>query len=281
MTEPPMIELVNVRFRYREDQPWAVNGVTLRIKPGECLGIAGANGSGKTTLALLLAGLAEPQRGQVKVDGRTTRAWPAGTVAREIGLAFQNPDQQIFSPTVEREIAYGPEQIGVEHSHATDAVERAIQAFDLQELRDTPPATLGLSDRRRVALASVWSMETPVLILDEPNWGLDSLERKRLGRALAKARRAGRSLILITHDMRLVLEHTQRLVVLDDGRVIADGPTAAVLVGENGSGRSGLGIPPALELIARVGRSGRNPAGTSVAAICSELADQLGGRGSP
>lgn len=271
----PTLETHELRYRYHPDREWAVNRVTLRIEPGQAIGLAGPNGSGKTTLAMLLAGLIMPQGGEVRIDDRSTEDWPPGSISRTVGLAFQNPDEQIFSATVAQELAYGPEQIGLGADMVSELVHRALRQFGLRELENVPPATLGFGLRRKVALASIWAMDTPVLILDEPNWGLDGLDWEQVSGALDAARQAGRTVILITHDMRLMRDQTERLIVLSDGQVVTDDSTALLLSDPGRARRLGLRVPFGFELVERLGREELMGVAGSTDRLCEELAQLL------
>lgn len=276
MPEPPEIRLEQVRYRYRPDRRWALDGVSLTMEPGAALAVAGANGSGKTTLVHLIAGLLQPEQGVVTLDGRPTGEFPAGLVARSVGLVFQNPDDQIFCSTVEAEVAYGPERIGLERTQVQVQVTRALDRFELSALRDVPPAALPFHYRRRVSLAAVWAMDTPVLIVDEPSWGLDMRETGRLTDTLNSARAQGKTIVVVSHDTRLLLETCSRMVIMDRGRVAADGSPQDLWAAPERAAARGVSVPAALELAARLGLAGQMAGIPTVEALCAAITGRLG-----
>ena len=186
----------------------------------------GPNGGGKSTLARHLNGLLRPQAGSVAINGRTAAGRPVGDLAREVGYVSQNPDHQIFAPTVREEVAFGPRNLGLKGDALARRVDEALAAFDLEALAGTPPAVLGYGQRRLITVASVWAMQPPIWVLDEPTTGLDARFTARLMACLQELHRAGATILLITHDLRSVAEAVQRVVVIDAGRVAVDGPPA-------------------------------------------------------
>jgi energy-coupling factor transporter ATP-binding protein EcfA2 len=220
--DDPAIRLADVSFIYPTGQA-ALNEISLEIPPGQFVALAGANGAGKTTLAKLLIGLLRPSEGSVYALGET-QGQPVGQIARRVGFAFQNPEQQIFNPTVWDEVAYGPRNLGLDDEALGGAVAEALDLLGLSALADHPPAALSFSARRMVALASIAAMNTPILVLDEPTVGLDARGWARVADWLSRAHRAGKTILLITHDMELVAERAERMLVLQRGQLIADGP---------------------------------------------------------
>jgi len=216
-----VISVEGVTFVY-ENGVQALNGVNLRVSKGEYLAIVGGNGSGKTTLAKTFNGLLRPTRGAVRIDGRPTSGMRVAEIARVVGYAFQNPDHQLFCSTVEEEVRFGPTNLGFPEAAISAKAESAIASMELEDLRKSPPLSLRLGERRRVSIASVLSMDTEVLILDEPTTGLDAEESAELMEKLRLLNEEGRTIILITHDMKLVAEHARRVVVMSGGRVALD-----------------------------------------------------------
>ena len=208
--------------------PWALRDVSLSVQPGEFLALVGRNGSGKSTLARCLNGLLRPTRGIVRVGGSDARPTPVGLLAREVGYVFQNPDHQLFLPSVRREIAWGPTNLGLSEADVRDTTEMMLERFGLQEVADRHPALIGRGLRRMTALAAVAALRPQVLILDEPTGGLDQRLTTNLLSILQQERThggtgVGTALILITHDMALVAQHASRMLVLHDGALLADG----------------------------------------------------------
>ena len=255
MTESILVEVTDLQFSYGDEAP-ALRGVNFSISPGEFVALAGANGSGKTTLAKHFNGLLRPDRGEVRVAGRDARGRPIGELAQTVGYVFQNPDHQIFLPTVAEEVAFGPRNLGVRGDELAERVEDALSLFDLTEVRERHPTLLGRGVRRRVALAAVHAMRPRLLVLDEPTGGLDRRASESLMTTLRALVADGRAVVLITHDMRLVGEHARRLVLLNEGRVLADGPTAEVMQQFDLVEQAGIRPPPVARLSAALAGGG-------------------------
>ena len=249
-----LLEIRGTSYRYPGGVT-ALRGVDLTIEPGEAVAIVGQNGSGKTTFAKHLDGLLRPDVGTVAVDGRDIALVPVHETARTVGFVFQNPDDQLFNRSVEREVAFGPRNLGLASSAARELVERALQLADLVEVRTTNPYDLGLSKRKLVALASVLAMEPPVLVLDEPTTGQDGPGVSRIGAILDAYRRTGRTVVAITHDMEFAARHFGRIVVMRAGEVVADGTPLDIFSSERSAllASTGLEPPVAARLGARLG----------------------------
>jgi len=220
-SEEKIISVRNLKFVY-EGGVEALRGINLDIRSGEFLAIVGGNGSGKTTLAKNFNGLLRPTGGTVRVADKPASELTVAQLSRIIGYAFQNPDHQLFCASVEEEVRFGPVNLGYPEDEVKAKVEHAIEAMDIHSVRALPPHSLRLSERRRVSIASVIAMDPRVIILDEPTTGLDAGETKALMAKVSQLNREGRTVVLITHDMRLVAEHASRVVVMSDGRIVLD-----------------------------------------------------------
>jgi len=227
----------------------AIGGVNLRVRRGEYIAIVGGNGSGKTTLAKNLNGLLRPSSGRIAVGGQDSSRLTVAELAKSVGYAFQNPDHQLFSGSVEEEVRFGPRNLGYQESEVTRMSEHAIEVMNLQSVRDLPPLTLSLSYRRRVSIASVISMDPQVIILDEPTTGLDARDIDSLMGIVDVLNREGHTLILITHDMRLVAKHAKRVVVMAAGRVLLDSDPRGSFADLDLIRQSSL-VPPPVTLLA-------------------------------
>ena len=216
-----IVSAQRLKFTY-EGGVEAIRDVNLDIGYGEYIAIVGGNGSGKTTLAKNLNGLLRPTSGSVVVGGRPTSELKVAALARIVGYAFQNPDHQLFCSSVEDEVSFGPTNLGYPDEEVRNKVEKAIEAMNLEHLRKLPPLSLRLGERRRVSIASVIAMDPQVLVLDEPTTGLDAEESAELMRRLKRLNDEGKTIILITHDMKLVAEHAKRVVVMARGRILLD-----------------------------------------------------------
>jgi energy-coupling factor transport system ATP-binding protein len=225
MAELAVESLVHV---YREGAVRALDGIDLRIGPGERVALIGQNGSGKTTLVRHLNGLLRPTEGRVTVDGADAAMLTIGQLAARVGLVFQDPDRQIFAGSVRAEVEFGPRNLGRSGNDLRAAVAEALAATGLQSEERTNPYDLGGSRRKLLALASVLAMRTPVLVLDEPTTGQDARGVERVQAIVQAVAAEGRTVIAISHDMRFVAEAFARVVVMRAGRVILDGTPAAV-----------------------------------------------------
>lgn len=233
----------------------AVRGVSLQIPAGQSVAILGQNGSGKTTLAKHLNGLLRPASGEVRIDGRPTIDDRVDQLAATVGFVFQNPDDQLFERTVEREVAFGPRNLGFATPEVTALVEQSLAAVGLTADRGTNPYDLDLSRRKLVALASVLAMDPAILVLDEPTTGQDPEGIARVGAVIRAWRDAGRSAIAITHDMEFAAATFNRIVVMRLGEVIADGPPTTVLTAANADLLASTGVtpPPTARVAAALG----------------------------
>jgi cobalt transport protein ATP-binding subunit len=220
------ISIEHLHYAY-PDGTEALRGIDLRVARGEKVALVGPNGAGKSTLMLHLNGINRPTHGSVRVG-----EWTAGDrdglrrLRREVGLVFQDPDDQLFSPTVFDDVAFGPLHMGVDHDEIHSRVERALAAVGMTGSERRLPSHLSIGQRKRVALATVLSMDPSVLVFDEPSAGLDPRGRRQLIELL---RGLDQTLLVATHDMRLVADVLPRTVVLDGGLIVADGSTAEIL----------------------------------------------------
>jgi energy-coupling factor transporter ATP-binding protein EcfA2 len=265
MTE---IETRDLWFSYPDGSD-ALKSISLEVEPGEYLALVGQNGSGKTTLAKHLLGLLRPKQGQVLIQGEDIRDKPVGEIARCVGYVFQNPDHQIFSPTTTEEISYGPKNLQLEEDEISIRTKRAIDRFDLARYTERQPAILSYGSRRKVALASVYAMDPQIWILDEPTGGLDWRSEQETMSLLREQNQAGKTIVLITHDMRLVSEHAKRCIVMSRGRIIADDETREIM--EQGET---LGItPPQIWRLSKALH--HQPPALAVDTFCREYGRQL------
>jgi energy-coupling factor transport system ATP-binding protein len=207
----------------------ALRGVSLQIAPGEQVAIVGQNGAGKTTLVKHLNGLLKPSSGTVFVGGWDTRERSAAQLAALVGYVFQNPDDQLFQSRVETEVMFGPKNLGWETERVEALSRKALEQVGLQAATDRHPYDLSPGERKRVALAAVLAMETPVVVLDEPTTGQDYAGVRLIGEIVNSLREGGRTVITITHDIDFCAEHLERVIVMAEGQVLADGPSRSVL----------------------------------------------------
>ncbi|KAA0238230.1 ATP-binding cassette domain-containing protein [bacterium] len=219
------IEVEHLHFLYPDGME-ALKGIDLTIGRGEKVALIGPNGAGKSTLMLHLNGIHTPSHGHVRIGGTLVGRPTVRRIRAEVGLVFQDPDDQLFSPTVFEDVAFGPLHMGVPGEEIHRRVETALAAVGMTGFERRLPHHLSIGQRKRVALATVLSMEPSVLVLDEPSAGLDPRGRREL---IGLLRSLPQTLLVSTHDMRLVADVFPRVIVMDDGRVVADGPTADVM----------------------------------------------------
>ena len=222
------IEIQNVSFSYSEAED-VLRSVSLQIKQGAFAALIGQNGSGKTTLAKHMLGLLRPREGKVMIQGHDIRSKAVGEIARRVGYVFQNPDHQIFSATTREEIAYGPKNLQLGEAEIIDRTEQAMDRFNLTAHAERQPAALSHGIRRKVALASIYAMDPQIWILDEPTGGLDWRSAQETMELLHELNEAGKTIVLITHDMRIVADHTEHCIVMSEGQVVAHEATRTVM----------------------------------------------------
>ncbi|MFN3763311.1 MAG: energy-coupling factor transporter ATPase [Anaerolineae bacterium] len=232
----------------------ALRGIHLEIGPGERVGITGPTGSGKSTLVQHIAGLLTPAAGQVLLDGvpAHARTPEARARRRQIGLAFQFPEAQMFEVTVFREVAFGPRHLGLGADEIAARVRWALEmvGLDPDAFADRVPFALSGGEMRRVALAGILALKPRVLILDEPTAGLDPRGRADiLARLRAWQAQTGATLILVSHHLDEMAGLVDRVVLLADGQVVADGPTGHILGDGDGLRSVGLSPPPGVALL--------------------------------
>ncbi len=218
------IELHDLSFRY-PDGTQALRGVSFTIQPGEKVALVGPNGAGKSTLMLHLNGILRGQ-GQAKVAGLPVEDRNLGRVRAAVGLVFQDPDDQLFSPTVFEDVAFGPLYMGLPEAEVRERTARALAAVAMPGYSKRVSHHLSLGEKKRIAIATVLSMQPEILVLDEPSAGLDPRSRRGLIHLLQEL---PQTMLVSTHDLRLVAEVASRTLVMDGGRIVADGPTAKLL----------------------------------------------------
>lgn len=224
----------------------AVDGVSLRVEAGEYLAIVGRNGSGKTTLLRHCNGLLAPDEGRVLVDDVPTTEDPSHARAT-VGMVFQDPRSQIVADTVIDDVAFGPENLGLPRDVIADRTDDAMERLGIAHLADRSPHTLSGGEVARVAIAGVLAMDPSLLVLDEPLGSLDADGRDAVLDALDRLRADGVAVIAVTHDLEPLLGRAERLIVMEDGAVVADGPMATVL--RDGVARYGVRPPYPVRLL--------------------------------
>jgi energy-coupling factor transport system ATP-binding protein len=251
----PAIRTEGLTFVYRSQEITALDRVDLCVQPGEFLGIIGENGAGKTTLLKNLVGLLRPTAGRVWIDGEDASRLAVSELALHIGFVLQNPDRQLFAQTVEEEIAFGPRNLRLGEDEIRLRVDHAIRATGLDAVRGEYPPALPKGDRAKVVIGSVLAMRPRILILDEPTTGQDYKGCHQIMQLARQLNREGHTLLVVTHDMALIAEYTQRTVVLHRGRILLDDRTASVFAQPEVLRRTHVMPPQITQLSQRLPRS--------------------------
>ena len=253
----PIIELENVSFSYPGARKSALSGVTLHIMPGRFVAILGSNGSGKSTLAKHLNAILLPSAGQVLVDGMdTAREENLIPIRRRVGMVFQNPDNQIVANVVEDDVAFAPENLGVEPGEIRRRVDEALRAVGMYDFRLHAPHLLSGGQKQRVAIAGVLAMRPEVLVLDEPTAMLDPIGRREVMETVENlCREQGITVILITHHMEEAAR-ADRVIVMDNGRVAMDGAPREIFPRAEELQALRLAVPEAAALVQRLNAAG-------------------------
>jgi cobalt/nickel transport system ATP-binding protein len=246
----PALELRGVGYAY-PDGHQALRGIDLTIGAGDRVAVLGPNGAGKTTLVLTLNGILVPQHGTVAVGELPVVKANLAEVRRRVGIVFQDPDDQLFMPTVREDVAFGPSNLGWRTDEVDAAVAGALDVVGMTAAADRSPHHLSFGERRRVALASVLAMRPDVLVLDEPSSNLDPVARRELAEIVCGL---DVTVVLVTHDLPYALQLCDRAVVLDDGRMVADGPIAELLADEATMAAHRLELPYGFAVTAASGR---------------------------
>lgn len=246
--EEPAVQVADVWHRY-PDGTLSLRGVNLTVGKGELIALLGANGSGKTTLSKIISGIYAPLRGEVQVLGRRIQGRRARrTLPRHVGYVFQNPEHQIFSRSVYDDVAYGLRNLELPEAEVQVRVQRALETVGLWDLAQEDPLFLGKGQKQRLAVASILAMEPPILIVDEPTTGQDFRMCQNIMELLVRLHAQGTTVIVITHDMRLVTEFCPRAVVLKEGQVGFDGAVRDLFGDEGTLAEVGLSAPQAVRL---------------------------------
>jgi cobalt/nickel transport system ATP-binding protein len=219
------LEVRDLAFAY-PDGHQALFGCGLEVERGERVALLGPNGAGKTTLILHLNGVLSPSAGHVAVGGLKAAKENLREIRRRVGIVFQDPDDQLFMPTVAEDVAFGPKNLGLGMEEVHVRVHRALRAVGMEEYSERPPHHLSFGQRRRVAVATVLAMEPEILVLDEPTSNLDPAGRRELAEILKSL---DLTMLMVSHDLPYALELCPRSILMDDGIIVADGSTRDIL----------------------------------------------------
>lgn len=238
-----IVKFENVHFRY-PDGTEALKGVSFLITHGESVGLVGANGSGKTTLLMHLNGYVLPTSGTINIGDLILRKETRQEIRKKVGLVFQNPDDQLFMPTVFEDVAFGPMNLGFDENTVKEKVEKALSTVNCYEIKDKPPHHLSGGQKRAVAIATVISMDPDILAMDEPSSNLDPKSRRDLINLLNNFKHTK---LIASHDLDLILDTCERCIVLKDGIIVADGNTKEILRNKDLLEANNLELPLCLQ----------------------------------
>jgi energy-coupling factor transport system ATP-binding protein len=230
-TSNAVVKITNLTHVYA-DGTKALDSVNLELYDGEFVGIIGQNGSGKTTLVKHLNGLLKPTNGEVFVNAADTRTRTIAELAREVGYVFQNPDHQICQSTTFDEVAFGPRNLGLSDGEVRELVKTALRDVRIEKLAQRHPLLVSKGERQRIAIASVLAMRPKIIVVDEPTTGQDYLESKEIMDLLRRLNEEGRTVLVISHNMKLVAEYAARVIVFAEGRILLDGRPSEVFAQE-------------------------------------------------
>lgn len=234
-----IVEAKSVNFDYPDGTP-ALRDVSFRIEHGEAVGIVGANGAGKSTLLLHLNGCLLAKSGHVRIGDFTVAPSSLSKIRQSVGTIFQDPNDQLFMPTVEEDVAFGPLNMSLPKDDIERLVSSALEAAGIPHLRTRPSYKLSCGEKRAAAIATVLSMSPDILVMDEPTSGLDPAARRRLIGILKQFKHTK---IIASHDLDMIMDVCSRVIVMSKGKVIADGPTNAVLRNNDILAKSDLELP--------------------------------------
>ncbi len=238
-----IVELNDVCFHY-PDGTETLKGISLRITHGESVGIVGANGAGKSTLLMHLNGYLMPSGGTITIGDSGLTKKTRSEVRKKVGMVFQNPDDQLFMPTVYDDVAFGPLNLGLGREKVHERVQESLETVGCLALKDKPPHHLSGGQKNAVAIASVIAMHPDILVMDEPASSLDPKSRRYLINLLKDFRHTK---IIASHDLDLILDVCRRCIVIKDGRIAADGPSSEILSDKKLLEENNLELPLSLQ----------------------------------
>ena len=248
-----MLEVRDIKYSYNNDYQ-ALKGVSLKIEKGEMVALLGKNGAGKSTLFLHLNGIYEPDEGKVFIDGEELKYDKKSLLKfrQKVGIVFQNPDDQIFAPTVEEDVAFGPLNLGLSMEEVQDRVEEALERVGMSGFEKTAPHHLSGGQKKRVAIAGILAMKPEIMVLDEPTAGLDPQGVTNLVKLLKELNDEGITIVISTHEVDLVPDYANRVFVLVGGELIAEGTPKDIFSQPDILESANLKIPIVTELFQQI-----------------------------
>ena len=252
-----MLEVKNLKYSYNTDFQ-ALKGVSLKIEKGEMVALLGKNGAGKSTLFLHLNGIYEPDEGQVFIDGEELKYDKKSLLKfrQKVGIVFQNPDDQIFAPTVEEDVAFGPLNLGLSMGEVQNRVEEALERVGMSGFEKKAPHHLSGGQKKRVAIAGILAMKPEIMVLDEPTAGLDPQGVENLTKLLKELNNEGITIIISTHEVDLVPDYAKKVFVLVDGLLIAEGTPKEIFSQPDILKQAHLKVPIVTDLFQKIEADG-------------------------
>ena len=256
----PILEVQDLHYAYN-DEKHALNGVSLQIREGEKIAVLGANGAGKSTFFLSINGVLRPHRGEIFYRGELITKKKLNYLRKNVGIVFQDADNQIIASTVVGEVSFGPMNLKLPREEVLRRVDKALSYMNITEFRDRPPHYLSGGEKKRVSIADIIAMESEVIVFDEPTAALDPLNAQMLEEVLAKMGAEGRTILLSTHDVDFAWRWAERIIVFHQGKVIADDTPLRVFQQEDLLRRANLKHPMLFDVYDALVKKGVVPAG--------------------
>ncbi len=221
------IEIKNLFYAYEKE--YVLKNINIHIKKGEIVAILGENGAGKTTLIKHFNGLLKPTKGDVYVLGKNTKNVSVAELSKHVGIVFQNPDHQLFSENVEKEIEFAMVNFGFEKKYIKRRIDWALKLMGLEKYRSRSPYTLSIGERKRLTLAAVLSYDPDILVLDEPTAGQDFIQKEKIAELMNLLKHRKKTIIIVTHDIEFIVNRVERVIILKEGQIIYDGEKRGAL----------------------------------------------------
>jgi energy-coupling factor transport system ATP-binding protein len=270
-----VIEVRDVYYTYPSHTE-ALSGVSSVIRDREFVAIMGENGAGKTTLVKQFNGILKPTKGDVLVNGVNTRKVSVAQLSRDVGLVFQNPDHQLFSETVEEEIAFGLRNFGFKESEVSKRISWVLEMLSLEKYRKASPFLLSGGERKRVAVATVLAWDPKVIVLDEPTIGQDYAQKEKLRQFVLKVNAEGRTVVMVTHDVEFVADCSPRVILMSKGKIVADGEAREILSNSALLSKASVMPPQLTQLLQRLSDLGLPQTILSLDEMKELIDDRLG-----
>lgn len=272
-----MIVFDEVEYRYPSGVK-ALDRVSLRIERGETVAIMGENGAGKTTLIKHLNGLLKPTNGRVLIDGVDTRTLTVAALSKKVGIVFQNAEEMFFSPTVWEEVAFALKNFGYPEKVIEKRINWALRFMDLERYREKSPFLLSGGEKKRLALAVVLAWSPEIIALDEPTVGQDQLQKEKMLEVIKLLSTQGKTIIISSHDIEFIAELRPRIILMKEGRIIADGRAEEIMIDERLLNECRLLQPQVVSLTSKLGFLGIKPRLTSPEEAAKIIVERLEGR---